>query len=528
MTAKLLFIAALLLSSATAEAAAPTIDSLNIQSYIRLMNGMPVTATSANLVFAVFKGSSCIWAKRYLAVSLNAGMINQRISGLGSSITSINNVSATAGECVANFSATSLNATLLMSGATAQLTVRIYSETNLDGYNPIWDVAIATAPTAFVADTAINATNATTANDLITSKKVLNSTGASDSGKFPYLDSAGKLDNSVINNSALSITNTQITGLGTAAVLNTGTTAGTIPLLNGSAKLTTGMMPTYATNRIMTSDGSGNLSATLTGVNTSAGAGDAGKVALLNASGRLSSNMLQLPTYTANRILSTDGSGNTIATLSAVSTSLGVADAGKITLLDPSGKIDDTLIDSSTLTPNLANATGTLSVAKGGTGLTTLTSGALITGNGTSGVQLISPTNGEILIGAGGAWTSSNRDAAGLVDKTSDQTIGGNKTWSGNQVITGTVSMGNGGSTFSKIIHCSIPSTLQSSEVDESGACADVTPSTVVSCSPTTTPASGWVVGSSRGGNDAVVVRPVRHSGADTWTTGYNCIAYVQ
>ena len=60
-------------------------------------------------------------------------------------------------------------------------------------------------------------------------------------------------------------------------------------------------------------------------------------------------------------------------------------------------------------TVNLATGvTGTLPVANGGTGATTLTANNVILGNGTSAVQAVAPsTSGNVLVSNGTTWTSS-------------------------------------------------------------------------------------------------------------------------
>lgn len=62
-----------------------------------------------------------------------------------------------------------------------------------------------------------------------------------------------------------------------------------------------------------------------------------------------------------------------------------------------------------------ANVTGTLPVARGGTGQTTLTANAVLTGNGTSAIGSVSPgTSGNILTSNGTAWVSSAPAAQGF------------------------------------------------------------------------------------------------------------------
>jgi hypothetical protein len=56
----------------------------------------------------------------------------------------------------------------------------------------------------------------------------------------------------------------------------------------------------------------------------------------------------------------------------------------------------------------IANTTGTLTVSRGGTGLTTLTANNLIVGAGTSNVTFLAPgTNGNVVTSDGTAWVSS-------------------------------------------------------------------------------------------------------------------------
>ncbi|MBS1960099.1 MAG: hypothetical protein JST80_11545 [Bdellovibrionales bacterium] len=463
-------------SAPEAHSASPTIDTFNVQSYIRLTSGSATSATSANFVFGVFKGTTCIWAKRYSSVSINAGVINQNLSGAGSNISSISNGSATAGECVADFTSVTLNSTLLMTGVAGALNLRVYSETSLDGFQPIWDVPFSAVPSAMVADQANNATNATSAADLVSGMKVTASAGTSSMGKFPILDSSGKLDNTFINQTGLTVANTQVSGLGTAALANTGTSSGNVPVLNVSGLLTASVMPTYTANRVMATDGSGVMSGSITTTTTSAGAGDVGKIALLNSS----------------------------------------------------GKIDNTAIDSTALTPNPANLSSTVAVNKGGTGQATLTANNLLVGNGTSAVAFLAPTNGNIVAGSGGAWVSSTADSAGIVDQSSAQTIGGNKTFIGNTTMDGTMTFGTGGASFSKILNCSIASTLQVSGTAKTGTCTGATTGSVAMCSPTVAPATAWIVAASRiSAANTVYVMPYRAGGGATWTTAYNCVVFV-
>jgi hypothetical protein len=69
---------------------------------------------------------------------------------------------------------------------------------------------------------------------------------------------------------------------------------------------------------------------------------------------------------------------------------------------------------ASTVTP-ASSITGTLGVANGGTGATTLTANNVILGNGTSAVQFVAPgTSGNVLTSNGTTWGSAALPAGGL------------------------------------------------------------------------------------------------------------------
>ena len=62
--------------------------------------------------------------------------------------------------------------------------------------------------------------------------------------------------------------------------------------------------------------------------------------------------------------------------------------------------------------------TGTLPVSNGGTGQSTITSGAVLTGNGSSAVGSVSPgTAGNVLVSTGSAWVSQAPAASGITQK---------------------------------------------------------------------------------------------------------------
>ena len=69
----------------------------------------------------------------------------------------------------------------------------------------------------------------------------------------------------------------------------------------------------------------------------------------------------------------------------------------------------------STATDGAVTVAGTLTVANGGTGATSLTANNVILGNGTSAVQVVAPgTTGNVLTSDGTTWTSAAASATGV------------------------------------------------------------------------------------------------------------------
>jgi hypothetical protein len=76
------------------------------------------------------------------------------------------------------------------------------------------------------------------------------------------------------------------------------------------------------------------------------------------------------------------------------------------------------------------DVTGTLPVANGGTGATTLTANNVLLGNGTSALQVVAPgTSGNVLTSDGTTWQSTT-PAAGF-STSADNTFTGTQTFSG-------------------------------------------------------------------------------------------------
>jgi hypothetical protein len=135
-------------------------------------------------------------------------------------------------------------------------------------------------------------------------------------------------------------------------------------------------------------------------------------------------NILTLPDNTGTIVTTATTTGidaNAISTgtlnnARTTASSSNVADA--IVQRDASGNFTANVItaDGSSITSINANniSSGTLGVARGGTGATTLDANNVILGNGTSAVQFVAPgTNGNVLTSNGTTWTSAAAGGGG-------------------------------------------------------------------------------------------------------------------
>ena len=104
---------------------------------------------------------------------------------------------------------------------------------------------------------------------------------------------------------------------------------------------------------------------------------------------------------TSGQALITDGSG--VLSFSSVGTDASLITSGTLPIAR-----GGTGTTSTTFANLTTNVTGTLPVANGGTGLATLTANNVMLGNGTSAPSFVAPgTNGNVLTSNGTTWTSA-------------------------------------------------------------------------------------------------------------------------
>jgi hypothetical protein len=141
--------------------------------------------------------------------------------------------------------------------------------------------------------------------------------------------------------------------------------------------------------------------------------------------------VLQLDVANGSKVMVvTDGAGAGAAVLNANPTEVG----GTVTSVGGTGTVNGiTLTGTVTSSGNLTLAvltllrgtlgsvdltsqiTGTLPVANGGTGATTITANNVVLGNGTSAVQTVAPgTTGNVLTSNGTTWQSTAPAASGI------------------------------------------------------------------------------------------------------------------
>jgi hypothetical protein len=238
-------------------------------------------------------------------------------------------------------------------------------------------------------------------------------------------------------------------GLGTVATTTTLTNATGLPLttgVTGTLGATNGgtAQSTYATGDIIYASATNTLAKLGIGTSGQALKVSAGGIPEWAAAGGSSS--LTITDFTASASQTTFTVSYTVGLLEGVyrnGVKLGLADytaTNGTTVVLGTGATSGDLIQvvafsavslanvvstisfgSTGLTPSTAtngavSVAGTLAVANGGTGASTLTANNVLLGNGTSAVQFVSPsTNGNVLTANGTTWVSSAPAAGGTV-----------------------------------------------------------------------------------------------------------------
>jgi hypothetical protein len=193
------------------------------------------------------------------------------------------------------------------------------------------------------------------------------------------------------------------------------------------------------------------------------------------------------PTTTAGTVTSVSGTG----TVNGITLSGTVTSSGNLTLGGTLSNVDLT-----------SQVTGTLPVANGGTGATTLTANNVILGNGTSAPLFVAPgSNGNVLTSNGTTWTSAAAPSFTQVYPGAGVAVSTGSAWGTS------ITLGTGVATF---LGTPSSANLAAAVTDETGS-----GSLVFATSPTLvtpvlgTPTSGTLSNCTVDGTDAVGFRNI-------------------
>ena len=233
---------------------------------------------------------------------------------------------------------------------------------------------------------------------------------------------AGDLAGSATSPSVVKINGVSLAGLPTGILKNT-TTSGIPSIAVAGTDYLAAVSP-GATGNVLTSNGTTwSSSAPQNSANTISGVvpvanGGTGLSSVTNGGAVYASSSSALTTGTLP--LTAGGTGVT-SQQAAINILTGTQTSGRYLRSDGTDARLSTIqaADVPTLNQNTtgtaANVSGTVAVANGGTGLTTLTANNVLLGNGSSAIQAVAPgTSGNVLTSDGTTWTSTAPTSAGV------------------------------------------------------------------------------------------------------------------
>ncbi len=451
--------------------AAPTIDSLQVQGYMKKGNNTAVTDGTYTLAFGVFQNGTAIWGTSQ-SVTITNGLFAQALTGTGSNLSAL---PAGVGTMKADWTGATLNPALLLASPSGVIMVRVYAVTAINASNPQFDINIDSVPSSFLADTAlhVNAGSVTLAG-LATA--AYTNTSVAGANKLLQLDNSGLVN---VNMLPPVPANTGLTG--TAGVGNGGTGLTTYaqgdilyaPSVNTVGKLavgtagqvmtSTGTLPQWSSSLGVSQGGTGLTTHVIGDITYASGATTLASLAgntsatpkILTSTGNGTIAAAPAWSTVAGAGTAASGANSDITSLTGLTTALGAAYGGTGQL--GGYTIGDTLYASgaTTLSKLASGAAGTV-LTSGGVGVAPAWS-ATFGGNAASATTATTATTATNIAGglggsvpyqtAAGATSLLANGTAGQVLTSAGTTLA--PTWAAQTVassnITGTIGVTHGG-----------------------------------------------------------------------------------